>query len=101
MSKLAALEMYLDVIEQRNSLQEQVNELKETLTFAAQYKGIEGRSCPLCKYEAGIFIGRCQMHKDMDEMMIEINRLRRKAGEELAYLLTEQDLREYNERQDQ
>lgn len=31
MNKLAVLKMYLDVIEERNSLQKQVNELKETI----------------------------------------------------------------------
>lgn len=50
--------------------------LEETLTFAAQYKGIEMRACPLCKYENGVFIEACQMHKDMDKLEAEIATLR-------------------------
>lgn len=45
-----------------------IAELEETLQFAAQYKGIEGRSCPLCRYENGVYLGPCQMHADMDRM---------------------------------
>lgn len=43
-------------------------ELQETLEFAASYKGIEGRPCPLCTYDDGVFIKSCQMHTDMDKM---------------------------------
>lgn len=54
------------------ALRQQVADLTETLAFAAQYKGIEGRSCPLCKYENGVFVESCQMHKDMDKLRQQV-----------------------------
>jgi hypothetical protein len=50
-----------------------IQELEETLAFAAQYKGIEARACPLCKYENGKFIEACQMHKDMKELRAQLD----------------------------
>lgn len=50
--------------------------LRATLEFAAQYKGIEGRACPLCEYVNGEFIETCQMHKDMDALRVQIERLK-------------------------
>jgi hypothetical protein len=44
------------------------DELKESLEFAATYKGIEGRGCPLCTYEDGVFVEMCQMHKDIAKL---------------------------------
>lgn len=58
-------------------LEARVSELTETLAFAAQYKGIEGRGCPLCKYEDGVFIERCQMHKDMEALRGQVAELKR------------------------
>lgn len=46
--------------------------LRETLEFAARYKSIEGRPCPLCKYENGVFIEACQMHKDMNALEAQL-----------------------------
>lgn len=46
--------------------------LESTLHFAASYTGIEGRACPLCKYENGKFIERCQMHKEVDELRAKV-----------------------------
>lgn len=57
---------YEELVTELNRLSKELAEHKETLEFAAQYKGFEGRSCPLCKYEDGVFIERCQMHADMD-----------------------------------
>lgn len=62
-------------------LRQQVESLKETLAFAAQYKGIEGRPCPLCKYEDGVFIEACRMHMDMDELQKQVESLTRKLRE--------------------
>lgn len=54
-----------------------IAELRETLAFAAQYTGFEGRACPLCQYENGKFIEMCQMHKDMDKLRGQVEALRR------------------------
>lgn len=81
-----AIEMYLDLIEERDSLKTvagglevsnqvlriEITELKKTLEFAAQYRGIEGHSCPLCRYENGVFIENCQMHKDLEAQHYQI-----------------------------
>lgn len=58
-----------------------IAELEETLQFAAQYKGIEGRSCPLCRYENGVYLGPCQMHADMDRMSDTIAELEAQLAE--------------------
>ena len=39
--------------------------VEESLEFARNYSGIEGRPCPLCTYEDGVFIKSCQMHTDL------------------------------------
>lgn len=63
----------MDVIKKmRDELTDTINELRETLAFAAQYKGIEARGCPLCRYEDGKFIEACQMHKDMDAQRLQL-----------------------------
>lgn len=74
----------------------QVAYLEQQLEQAATYRGIEGYPCPLCKYDNGVFVARCQMHTDMDEMMVEINRLRKLLGLSPAYALTEDDLEPMN-----
>jgi len=57
------------------ALTKRVADLEETLAFAAQYKGIEARACPLCHYENGVFVDRCQMHKDMDALTKQVAEL--------------------------
>lgn len=65
------------VLRQENSvLWKKVNELTETLKFAAQYRGVEGRGCPLCTYDNGRFIKLCQMHEDMEAMRLQLIGLR-------------------------
>lgn len=61
--------------EQPAALTKRVADLEETLAFAAQYKGIEARACPLCHYENGVFVDRCQMHKDMDALTKQVAEL--------------------------
>jgi hypothetical protein len=90
----------LDLVDARAALErlsEANAELRDALDFAAQYRGNEGRSCPLCKYRDGVFIEACQMHKDMDEMMREVNRLRKKLGIAPAYPFTDEEMVLINE----
>jgi hypothetical protein len=73
------------------------DELRDALDFAAQYRGNEGRSRPLCKYRNGVFIEACQMHKDMDELMREVNRLRKQLGIAPAYPFIDEEMVLINE----
>ena len=71
------------------ALRAQVVDLQETLEFASTYKGIEGRSCPLCHYDNGVFVESCQMHKDMDELRAQVGQEGMTTAEEdaLRYVL--------------
>lgn len=52
------------------------DEARLLLQRARDYKGIEGWPCPLCTYENGKFIARCQMHTRMDSLEAELARVR-------------------------
>lgn len=63
--------------------------LRETLAFAAQYKGFEARACPLCTYENGKFVERCQMHTDMDNLRAALDEARAWVPIEVATFSTD------------
>ena len=60
------LEHALTQVEQEvATLSARLAAVEESLEFARNYNGIEGRPCPLCTYEDGVFIKSCQMHTDL------------------------------------
>lgn len=59
--------------------------LESTLHFASTYRGYEARPCPLCKYENGVFIDLCQMHKDMHALHTRIAELERELATAQAW----------------
>lgn len=63
-------------IEQLDALKAENERLRDDLHKAATYKGIEGYSCPLCKYENGVFIEHCEPHRQLYAFMKENDRLR-------------------------
>ena len=58
--------MGISELESENAtLRTRLAAVEESLEFARNYSGIEGRPCPLCTYEDGVFIKSCQMHADL------------------------------------
>lgn len=62
----------LQDLERLTELEAENERLQAQLRHAATYTGIEGYACPLCLYENGKFIQRCEMHRQMDEMQVEL-----------------------------
>lgn len=53
---------------------ERSQRLKDSLDYARDQTLFSSRACPLCTYRGGIFIKRCNLHAEIDE-------LRRRLGE--------------------
>lgn len=51
-------------------------QLKETIERARTYKGIEIYACPLCTFENGRFIARCEMHRQIMVLEKELKNVR-------------------------
>ena len=43
-------------------------DLEAALERARTYTGVEAQACPLCRYENGVFVEPCAMHKEIDEL---------------------------------
>lgn len=39
--------------------------LHRIIERARSYRGIDGRTCPLCSYDHGVFIARCEPHAQL------------------------------------
>ena len=52
----------------RKLLNVEIAKLEETLRFACEYTGFEGRPCPLCAYDNGVFVKHCEPHRQIEEM---------------------------------
>lgn len=53
-----------------------VDGLAASIERARTYTGVEGYPCPLCRYEDGVFIEPCEMHRQIDALAAEVERLR-------------------------
>lgn len=62
-------------------LLDQLAERDLTIERARTYSGLEGWSCPLCKYENGKFIENCEMHRQLCELEIELDATEAKLAE--------------------
>jgi hypothetical protein len=48
-------------------LRREIFHLHHLIERARTYRGLEGWACPLCRYEQGVFIERCEPHRQLHE----------------------------------
>lgn len=68
LARFAEARMYERARVEIDARDKQIADLQETLRHAATQTGFEGRGCPLCHWNNGVFLGYCSLHQRIEEL---------------------------------